>query len=354
MSIDKLFKKWENLAFAKKIKRKVNHLWEFKNSQLYRWLNNDKKWLKHLIEAEKKVEKSSKYFLWKRFSKPLFWDYAITSYFINFQYFVELLNVHGKKMWLTKKMINYSNDWWDDLYVSLRLSLLWHYKWSFFHLRSFMENYFMMVWEYSIKRGKVDIETKEFKWIKHAVKTKFRYLTSSKKNKKLSENNIDLTYLFDGEEYAKIYDYLSKYTHNNKQIKNDYIDTISFNDEIFEKYMRLSSLVLLLSVRLVYGFMEKEIEKQWLKSIEKPIPRERNYYRYIVWEMIYWDMFYDLYEDKVSREFFKNEVKIDTKKLYPKLKETIKDLKMYQKLRKKAWWDHNKFLDSVYERKYSK
>ena len=33
----------------------------------------------------------------------------------------------------------------DDLYISLRLSLMWQYKSSFFHLRSFMENYFQMI-----------------------------------------------------------------------------------------------------------------------------------------------------------------------------------------------------------------
>lgn len=352
MDIEDIFKKWEDLWFLKKVKRKINYLFEFYGSQLYRWLDNDKKWLKDLIKAEKQVEKSSKYFLWKRFSRLIFWDYAITSYFVNFQYFVELLNVHGWKMWLTKKMISYSNDWWDDLYVSLRLSLMWHYKWAFFHLRSFMENYFMMVWEYSIKEWKVDIETKEFRRMKNAVKPKFIYLTSREKNKKLLENNIDLSYLFDWEEFAKIYDYLSKFTHNKKQIRDNYVDTISFNEEIFDKYMRLSSLVILLTIRLVYGFMEKEIKKQWVKIIQNPIPRERNYYRYIIWEMISWDMFFDLYEDKVNREFLKKEVKIDAEKLYPKLKETIKDLKMYDNLRKHAWWDHDKFLDLVYEKKY--
>lgn len=349
MNIDSLFKKLENLGFAKKVKRKINYLFEFNNSQLNNWLEGDKKWLKHLIKAEKSVEKHSKFFLWKRFSKTLFWDYAITSYFVNFQYFVELLNTHGTEMWLSKKMNNHNNDWWDDLYISLRLSLMWHYKWSFFHLRSFMENYFMIVWEHAIKTWKIDIETKEFKKIKYAVKPKFRYLTSPNKNKNLKENNIDLSYLFDWNEYAKIYDYLSKFTHNEKQVKENYSDTIVFNEEIFDKYMRISSLVILLTIRCVYAFMEKEIEKQWLKSIKKPIPRERNFYRYIIWEMIYGDMFYDLYEDKINRDFLKDEVKIDAEKLYPKLKETIKDLEMYKKLRKQAWWDHDIFLDLVYK-----
>ncbi len=353
MDIEEMFKKFEEMWFCKEVKRKISSSFEFNNSQFYRWLDDDKKWLLDLIKAEKIVEKSSKHYLWKSFSSPL-WDYAVTSYFVNFQYFIELLHIHGKKMWLTKKMIDYSNNWWDDLYISLRLSLIWYYKASFFHLRSFMENYFKMVWEYSIKRWKVDVETKEFKGIKDTVKVKFRYLTSHNKNKKLAKNDINLDYLFDGEEFAKIYDYLSKYIHNKKHIKNNYVDTIEFNEEIFDKYLRISWLVMLLTIRLVYGFMEKEIEKQWIKNIQKPIKWERNYYRYMIWEMIYWDMFYDLFEDKISRDFFKNEVKIDAEKLYPKLKETIKDLKMYNKLRKQSWWNHNKYMDLVEERFNSK
>lgn len=174
-----------------KFRNKLKFLFNFYDSQLYRWLNNDKKWLKDLIKAEKEVEKLSKRKLWNRFSK-FHWDYTITSYFVNFQYFVELINIHGEEMWLTKSMLYYNNNWWDDLYISLRLSLMWHYKSSFFHLRSFMENYFQMIWEYSIKVWKVDIETKEFKDIKEKVKPKFRYLTSIIKNKKLAENNINL------------------------------------------------------------------------------------------------------------------------------------------------------------------
>jgi hypothetical protein len=52
--------------------------------------------------------------------------------------------------------------------------------------------------------------------------------------------------------------------------------------------------------------------------------------------MIFGDMFYDLYEDKVNRDFLKNEVKIDAEKLYPKLKENIKDLEKYKELRKQS------------------
>jgi hypothetical protein len=91
-----------------------------------------------------------------------------------------------------------------------------------------------------------------------------------------------LSYLFDCEEYIKIYDYLSKFTHNKKSTKDNYKDTIIFNEEIFDKYMRLSSLVILLSIRVSYAFMTKEIEEYWLNSIQKPVPYERNYYRYII------------------------------------------------------------------------
>lgn len=350
MDIDNLFNKLEKLWFAKKVKRIKNYYYKFNNSQLYLWLKEDKKWLKNLISSEKKVEKSSKYFLWKKFSNPIL-EYAITDYFVNFQYFVEFINIYWEKIDLTKEMINHNNDWWDDLYISLRLSLMWHYKWAFFHLRSFMENYFMMIWEYSIKVWKVDIETKEFKDIKEKVKPKFRYLTSNIKNKKLAENNINLDYLFDWEEYAKIYDYLSKFTHNKKQIKNNYSETIIFNEEIFDKYMRLSSLIMLLTIKLSYAFMEKEIEKYRLNSIQNPVPYERNYYRYIIQEMIFWDMFYDLYENRINRDFLKNEVNIDAEKLYPKLKETIKDYEKYKELRIKSWWNHDKFLDLVNERR---
>lgn len=114
--------------------------------------------------------------------------------------------------------------------------------------------------------------------------------------------------------------------------------------------MRLSWLVMLLTIRVVYGFMEKEIEKQWIKPLQNPVPWERNYYRYLIWEMILWDMFYELYEDKINRDFFKDEVKIDAEKLYPKLKETIKDSEMYDKLRNQAWWDKNKYMDLLEER----
>lgn len=349
MDFEEILKKGEEMWFIKNIKRKMSYSFKFNNSQFYIWLNKDKKGLKDLIKAEKLVEKSSKYYLWKKIWKPL-WEYSITSYFVNFQYFVELLNLHGIKMWLTKKILIHNNNWWEDLYISLRLSLMWHYKSSFFHLRSFMENYFQMVWEYSIKVWKVDTETKEFKWINNTVKNKFRYLTSSEKNKKLTENNINLDYLFNWEVYVKIYNYLSEYAHNKKQIKNNYSDTIMFNEEIFDKYMRLSWLVMLLTIRLVYWFMKKEMEKQWIKVIQNPIPYERNYYRYIIWEMVYWDMFYLLYEDKISRDFFKKEVKIDVEKLYPKLKESIKEMKMFDKLNKKAGWNHDKFLDLFWER----
>lgn len=353
MDLNEIFEKWKLMRIISDIKRKSSDLSSFQNSQFYQWLNNDKKWLKDLIKAEKSVEKLSKRKLWNRFSK-FHWDYLVTNYFVNFQYFVELLNVYGSEIWLTQTMLDYNNDWWDDLYISLRLSLMWHYKSSFFHLRSFMENYFQMIWDYSIKVWKVDTTTKEFLDIKDKVKPKFRYLTSNTKNKKIIENNINLDYLFDWEEYAKIYDYLSKFTHNKNKLRFTYSETINFNDEIFEKYMRLSWLVMFLTIRVIYWFMEKEIESQWLKPLQKPIPGEMNYYRYPIWEMIFWDMFYELYEDKINREFLKNEVKIDAEKLYPRLKETIKDLEMYDKLRKQAKWDHDKFLDLVFERRQNK
>jgi hypothetical protein len=93
---------------------------------------------------------------------------------------------------------------------------------------------------------------------------------------------------------------------------------------------------MLLTIRLVYGFTEKSMEKQWLHTIQKPIAWSPSYYRRIIGEMIHGDMFYDLYENKHSRDFFKNEVKIDAEKLYPRLKETIKDMKMYDKLKKES------------------
>jgi len=350
MNVEDIFDKMINSWFAKKITRKkVNYLSDFYESQLYKWINDDKNWLKHLIEAEKQVEKSSKHFIWKKMSHP-FWEYSVTSYFVNFQYFVELINVHGEEIWFSKDIHYYANDWWEDLYVSLRLSLMWHYKSSFFHLRSFMENYFMMVWEYSIEHWKIDLESNAYKRIwKHAVTRKFKYLTSSEKNKKLAEHDIDLDYLFDGEEFSKIYDYLSKITHNKTNVKTDYSKTIAFDEDMFDKYLMLSWLVMLLTIRLVYWFTEKSMEKQWLHNIQKPISWSPSYYRRIIWEMIHGDMFYDLYENKHSRNFFKNEVKIDAEKLYPRLKETIKDMKMYDKLRKEAKWDHDKYMDLVYE-----
>lgn len=351
MNIENIFKKWKNLWFAKKIKRNISYSYEFNNSQLYKWLNDDKKWLKDLIKAEKEVEKLSKRKLWNKFSE-FHWDYTITSYFVNFQYFVELLNIYGEKMWLTQSMLDYNNNWWEDLYISLRLSLMWHYKSSFFHLRSFMENYFQMILDYSIKKWIVDLNNPEFKKLlrKHSVSPKIIFLTSFDKNIKLKDFNINLDYLFDWEEYSKIYKYLSWYTHLERRVKNNYSETIAYNEEVFDKYMRLSGLIMLLTIRLVFWFMEEEIKKQWLNTIQNPIPWERNFYRYIIWEMIFWDMFYELYEDKINRDFFKNEVKIDAEKLYPKLKETIKDLEMYSKLRKQAWWDYDKYMGLVEER----
>ncbi len=335
MNFDDIFEKLERLWFAKKIKRKrVNYLSEFYWSQLYRWVNRDKNGLKHLMVAERWVEKSSKYFIWKKMFYPSS-DYNITNYFANFQYFVELINVHGRKIWFLKDMRIYANNGWDDLYVSLRLSLMWHYKSSFFHLRSFMENYFMMVWEHSLKYWKVDTEWKNFKWTKNKIKPKFRYLTSSEKNSKLAEHNINLDYLFDWEEFVKIYDYLSKITHNIKSVKVDYSETITFDEDTFDKYLMLSWLVMILIIRLVYGFTEKSMEKQWWNTIQKPVPWSPSYYKRIIWEMIHWDMFYDLYENKHSRDFFKNDVGIDAEKLYPKLNETIKNMKRYQQSKKK-------------------
>ena len=351
MDFAHIFKKWEELWFTKEVKkRQINYFSEFKNSQFFRWLNSDKRGLKHLMELEKQVEKESKYFIWKNISHPLS-DYSVTSYFVNFQYFVEFINIHGRKIKLLKDMRVYANDWWEDLYVSLRLSLMWHYKTSFFHLRSFMENYFMMIWEHSLRYWKIDTEWKGFKWTKNKIKPKFRYLTSNEKNKQLFRNNINLDYLFDWEEFCKIYDYLSKITHNRTKIKTNYSETISFDEDLLDKYLMLSWLVMLLTIRLVYGFLEKDIKQQWMKTIEKPVPWTRNDYRYIIWEMIFGDMFYDLYENKKSRDFFKNEVWIDAERLYPKLKETIKDHDMYNSLRKKAGWDHDKFIQLVYERR---
>lgn len=331
MDLKEIFEKWKIMWTISDIKRKSSDLSSFQNSQFYKWLNNDKKWLKDLIKAEKSVEKLSKRKLWNRFSK-FHWDYLFTNYFVNFQYFVELLNVYGSEMWLTKSTLNYNNDWWENLYISLRLSLMWHYRSSFFHLRSFMENYFQMVLDYSIQKWIVDVNNPEFKNLlkKYSVTPKIIFLTSFEKNNRLKDFNINLDYLFDWCEYSKIYKYLSWYIHIEGRVKNNYSETIIFNEEIFEKYMRLSWLVMILTIRLVYWFMEKEIESQWLKPLLKPIPWEMNYYRYPIWEMIFWDLFYELYEDKINREFFKNEVWIDAEKLYPKLKETIKDLEIYE------------------------
>lgn len=349
MKLLDIFKKWTAMWIVSDIKRKKSFSSEFKNSQFYQWLNNDKKWLKNLIDAEKQVERLSKQKLWSRFSQ-YHWDYTITCYFVNFQYFVELLNIHGKEMGLSEEMLDCNNNWWEDLYISLRLSLMWHYKSSFFHLRSFMENYFQMIWDYSIKAGKVDTETKEFNGIKDKVKPKFLYLTSATKNKKLIEYDINLSYLFDGEEYAKIYNYLSKFTHNKNRIKTNYSETILFDEIIFDKYMRLSWLVMLLTIRVVYGFMKKEMEEQWIKPLQHPIPWEMNYYRYPIGEMIWWNLFHELYEDEINRKLFVEEIWIDIKKLYPHLDDDIKFLKDSEEMRMQAWWDRDKYMDLLWDR----
>jgi hypothetical protein len=152
MIIEDLFNNLEKEWFLKKTKKKFSNLFEFNNSQLYSWLYQwDKKWLKHLIKQEKEIEKMSKNFLWKQTSKLS--GYTLDSYYVNFQFIVELLNRYPKQLLLNKELLKYNNNGWDDMYVSLRLSLMWHHRTSFFHLRSFIENYFELVWWYAEKNN---------------------------------------------------------------------------------------------------------------------------------------------------------------------------------------------------------
>lgn len=357
--LDYLEKEW----FLQETKKEFSNLFEFNNSQLYSWLYEwDKKWLKHLIKQEKKIEKLSKNFLGKQTSKPS--GYTLDCYYVNFQYIVELLNRYPKQLWLNKKLLVYNNNGWDDMYVSLRLSLMWHHRTSFFHLRSFIENYFELVWWYTEKNNylsqskliKLWLINKKTWEISEKITPRMKYFSYSWSEeiswKRVNYHDISCDYYFHWEELAKVYNYLSKITHLEWLSNFSQWDNLEYNEKYLDLYYRLWGLVMLLVSRMLYGFMSHNIEKVWMNEVEKPIPWSPSYYRRIIWEMMGDNgLFYDLYEDKLGRKLFlnKNWVWLDIYRHCYDSEERINHLKTLDKLRKKSWWDRELYKKLIRE-----
>lgn len=363
MNIELLFEKLKKDWLMWEAKKKFSNSWLFKNSQVFSWLKEwDKKGIDELIRAEKEIEKLSKNYLWHHQNR-LSW-YTLDSYYVNFQYIVELLNRYPKELKLNKKLLSYNNSWFDDMYVSLRLSLMWHYRTSFFHLRSFIENYFELVWWYSEKNWYLSKSKLITLWlinkktweISEKISPRMKYFSFSWKVqewwKEKNLHNFSSDYYFHWEELSKVYHYLSKFTHLENDLNLSYSDQLKYNEKYLDLYYRLWWLALILVSRMLYSFMSHNIEKVWLNPLIKPIPWERNYYRYVIWEMI-WDnwLFYDLYEDKVGRKLFlhKNWMWLDVNRLIWDAEDKIKDIKMYDRLRKEAWGDRGVYKELIYK-----
>lgn len=289
----------------KKILREINWDVHKGTDQFWTGLNNDKKWMNEFISREienqsKSIEIISKKYSWIK-------DFPATSYFVNYQYLLEFIIRFQVELWLTEKETYFFEDWFEDLYIALRLALQWHYRTSYIHMRSFLEKNITIIYTYC-KRNKY------FEGVEYTEQWDYaRTIELFTKIWKWESWNFEA--YFDAGEYNKLYAYTSKHTHFNKKFAN-FNYNIDFSEETLVQCMETIWMCMFMSWGMFYAFLSEKIELYWLTTLLKPIPYERSFYRYVIWDLLKWcdTMIFNTINEKRLNDFFVNEIKLDVDK----------------------------------------
>lgn len=322
---------------------------EFYWSQFYGGLNDDKKGIGALMKKEKENERKSIHFLWRAFSR-LSKSYEFLDSYVPFQYLVELFDRYHEEFWIPQESLKYLHDWLDDLILSIRGAMSGHYRSGYFHLRSFIENYFELVWTYCEANHFLN-EDKLKSYRTGSITPRMRYFSTFwKYNKENTDNRFSLDFYFHGYEMEKLYNIISESVHVKNNTGKDYSVNLDFNEQELDEFCRVWGITLIMVSRMLYGFFAHKVEQYWLEPLLKPVPYEMNYYRYVIWSLMRNDIwiFNLLYERPRDRKFFlweQSKYKFDIQNFYFGATDKMQDYDMIDEISKETGDDKEAYAE---------
>lgn len=264
--------------------------------------------------------------------------------FYNFQLLVELLTRFQKEIQISDKSINYLISAHEELKLSYRFLYLWYYNTSWIHLRWFFEKMIHFILFHYDALGKLDkIPTP----LKDKINLCLKIWELSHKNTENIDKDIYNQYYFPVWEIMKLYQFYSiDYVHEWKPNSDLYFDA-----KEYKKLYFLIQITLIYIPRFLKATIGEQIEKYWKHEILNPLGECKYYWNYMQFffgenKFItnqYSEIYNLIHDDPEHKKYAFEELKLDINNLFEK--EYLKEIKISDKLRKKAKCNKDKYKE---------
>lgn len=328
---------WYN--FLKRLEKSI-----YKNIEIYNYNYFD------AYKKENEVYNTSlKFSKWKY----LFW---INSYessfeyeFYNFQLLIELLQRFQKEIKISDRSITYLFSANEDIKLCYRFLYLWYYNTSWMHLRWFFEKMIHFILFYFDDLWKIDVKI-PFK-LEDKINICLKIWELSHKNEDNKGKDVYNKYYFPVWEIMKLYQFYSiDYVHNWKPNSN-----LCFDEKEFKKIYFLINITLIYLPRFLKVTIWEQIETYWKHKILHPVEEYKYYWNYI--QFLFWEnklltnqyswVYNLIHDDKDNKKYAFEELWLDINNLFEK--EYLENIKLSNRMWKKADWDRDKYSDLMTE-----